>query len=440
MLDLAVVVVLDECTDIKSAAERISNSGVPFVCLSSLSPSKIIIFFEDEKELVVAMENTSPLRAIFQNIHRWSENDAYLDRLAWIECVGLHPVCWSLENFKKLGEIWGESLKVDHEYNGVNSLTCAKVLVRTRAIEKIQECVKLEWDSGSCVVWVKEVELDDGGNKALLLSSNSAHNEPIEPNEAIYSSDNAKGKGKAEMVWQSKRLVGTCKTGNNDNRELTVIVDNLEVHEDHNILDDRNVNREMQFENPQVLAGMGVTDEQRRINNPVETNTIGKISNMEVLEAVDCMVMLEDVNNLVFQQPTRELPSENTQPWGMENQMMIAMRVDSPEINSFDPISSVEIPIALLSSGNRVACEGLNMMPSNSAPSKRPRGRPKRNVHSLPEPLFVPSTPSNRDNEVVETWNTARLLGIKSSNEGAAISALRKSKRLLILEENIPTG
>ncbi|CAO2814154.1 unnamed protein product [Amaranthus hypochondriacus] len=79
-------------------------------------------------------------------------------------------------------------------------------------------------------------------------------------------------------------------------------------------------------------------------------------------------------------------------------------------------------------------------MMSNNIPQKRPRGRPKRIVHSLPEPLFVPSTPSKSNLEALEIWNTAKLLGVKSSNEGAVISALRKSKRVLVLEEKIPTG
>lgn len=40
-------------------------------------------------------------------------------------------------------------------------------------------------------------------------------------------------------------------------------------------------------------------------------------------------------------------------------------------------------------------------------------------MHSLPEPLFVPSTPSKSHLETMETWNMAKLLGVKSSNEEA---------------------
>ncbi|CAO2835012.1 unnamed protein product [Amaranthus hypochondriacus] len=129
----------------------------------------------------------------------------------------------------------------------------------------------------------------------------------------------------------------------------------------------------------------------------------------------------------------------------MEDQQQLTMRDNIFQLNDFDPISSVEFPISIQSNGNRLDNGGSNlnsiaMMTSNSVPQKRPRGRPKKIVHSLPEPLFVPSTPLKSSIEAIETWNTAKLLGIKSSNEAAVISQLRKSKRLLVLEENNPMG
>lgn len=99
-----------------------------------------------------------------------------------------------------------------------------------------------------------------------------------------------------------------------------------------------------------------------------------------------------------------------------------------PSLNDwFDPIASVE-------------CSLPTQTATKSIPQKKPRGRPKRNACSLPEPLFVPSTPSKSNLEALETWNTAKLLGVTASNEQAVVSELRKSKRLLVLEENDPTG
>ena len=67
--------------------------------------------------------------------------------------------------------------------------------------------------------------------------------------------------------------------------------------------------------------------------------------------------------------------------------------------------------------------------------SKRPRARPKNT-----KPPISCSPQSNTQNadslrEAHETWNTARILSISSNDKGAAIARIRKSKRLLLLEE-----
>lgn len=111
----------------------------------------------------------------------------------------------------------------------------------------------------------------------------------------------------------------------------------------------------------------------------------------------------------------------------------------------FDPISSVELANSILLAEKEVAADDIifgsrSVMAINSVPQKRPRGRPKRIANSFPEPLYVQSTPSERHREAMETWNTAKLLGVRSANEKAVISELRKSKRLLVLEDCNPSG
>lgn len=73
-----------------------------------------------------------------------------------IELYGLHPKCWSIESIKKIGEKWGPVLWVEQVGNGVQSLTFARLLVRTKAQNKIDTLIRLEWESGNCDVWVKE--------------------------------------------------------------------------------------------------------------------------------------------------------------------------------------------------------------------------------------------------------------------------------------------
>lgn len=92
-LKYAAVLELNALTTIEHVASLVNDTNIPFVCISYLSPSKLIMFFDDELSLRIAMEETSPLRKLFTDVRRWSEGECYRERLVWIECVGLHPKC-----------------------------------------------------------------------------------------------------------------------------------------------------------------------------------------------------------------------------------------------------------------------------------------------------------------------------------------------------------
>ena len=72
---------------------------------------------------------------------------------------------------------------------------------------------------------------------------------------------------------------------------------------------------------------------------------------------------------------------------------------------------------------------------SLSRQTKNPRGRPRKN--RTQQQCDTPIPPLSKSYlEAMDTWNTAKLLGISSSEKDAVISCLRKSKRLLIMDGN----
>ncbi|CAO2827595.1 unnamed protein product [Amaranthus hypochondriacus] len=76
--------------------------------------------------------------------------------------------------------------------------------------------------------------------------------------------------------------------------------------------------------------------------------------------------------------------------------------------------------------------------PVASGSCKRPRGRPKTKGLQQLDTQTSAQPMSRSLMEAQNTWNEAKLLGISSSDENAVIAHLRKSKRLLILEEEAP--
>lgn len=136
--------------------------------MSSLSHSKLLLFFDNETELLKALDKTSALWKIFMEVRRWSEEEDYSERVTWIECFGIHPKCWSFENINAIGEKWGQVLHIDHDKEGVNSLTFARLMVKTKTKITIKACIKMEWEGGYCDVQVREATLCECMSRKIL--------------------------------------------------------------------------------------------------------------------------------------------------------------------------------------------------------------------------------------------------------------------------------
>lgn len=155
-LKRAILVDFDEKLNPKEAATLVMEADISCVCASSFNSCSLILFYDSESDLKKAIEISSPLWEHFTNVRRWSEKDVCIDRIVVLECYGVHPQCWDSENIKKIGELWGTVLNISNEHNGLNSLTYARLVVRTNAEFSIDHCIRLGWEAGTCDIWVKE--------------------------------------------------------------------------------------------------------------------------------------------------------------------------------------------------------------------------------------------------------------------------------------------
>lgn len=78
-----------------------------------LLPSKFILLFESESNVVNALDESCELWNIFGDLRRWSEGENFSERCIWIDCFGIPPKCWSLDNIRKIGEKWGSVVCLD---------------------------------------------------------------------------------------------------------------------------------------------------------------------------------------------------------------------------------------------------------------------------------------------------------------------------------------
>ena len=176
-LKKAVIAENSEVSDHSQTVARIKACHVKVENIFSLSPTKLLIVFENENDAEYAVNMESPLWNLFDDVRTWSEGESFDDRLVWIECVGIHPLCWSKENVKLIGEKWGPVIHTENKVQGVDSITSARILLRTKAQNRIENRIKLFSNHCSCDVWVKELygNCGESENKSSNITQTHAH-------------------------------------------------------------------------------------------------------------------------------------------------------------------------------------------------------------------------------------------------------------------------
>ena len=191
----------------------------------SLSPTKVLVVFESINDAIGAVNKDSMLWNVFDDVRLWSEGESFDDRLVWVECIGIHPLCWSKQNLKLIGEKWGPVLHIENKLQGVHSITSARLLLRTRAQNRIDNRIKLIFEHSTCDVWVKELyghygEIDNcdkevltpptpvHGKVDLVEMLNKPHNttEPLCLSDPLVQELCETSKNRDDQVWVDPML------------------------------------------------------------------------------------------------------------------------------------------------------------------------------------------------------------------------------------------
>ena len=85
----------------------------------SISPTKLLIVFACKKDTSNAVIMDSPLWNVFDDVRVWSEGESFDDRLVWVECACIHPICCSKDNLRMIGEKWGPVIRIENKMQGL---------------------------------------------------------------------------------------------------------------------------------------------------------------------------------------------------------------------------------------------------------------------------------------------------------------------------------
>lgn len=386
----AVVVMTKKVMDMEEVEHLISDLHLPIVGVSSITPLQLVIFLEKEDDVHTVIAKESPLRRVFVDVRRWDGKETPVTRLAWLECKGIPPRCCSEESFRKIGDVWGRTVRVVDVFNGIHCLTSAKLLVDTNRFQRIEETIKVKWESGSKVVWVTEV-------------NHSEHKEiDYDDDEEMEEQDDNEDREDTQGGDMFVCMEG--ETAAKEVNQMAIVEDT--VHEAHL--------ESLHEVTTTQLVSMGKA--QERVND--ETDILSSDDPMEDGQGTGLLELPQG------QQVINTIPSVD-EWWAGP----VSCPARTNDVRDFDPMASVEATISQYEASQQK--DGDNH-------GRRPRGRPKRVACSLPDTLSVPSTPSLHSVEANDTWQAASRVGVGCRDTSEIHEELRRSKRIQIMEASTP--
>ncbi|CAO2834639.1 unnamed protein product [Amaranthus hypochondriacus] len=468
-------------------SELINNCNLHVTCLSSLSPYKIVLFLEDELNVKEALSEKSTLRTVFQNVRRWTDDECSNERLVWLDCHGIHPKCWSNGNFSLIGNKWGRTIRFENVRHEFNCLTSVRILVRTKIHKHIDEWVTIQWESGSCEIWVREVieyadnlgenlvfenQIEDDPNNCdvnQFLSNNeddTAVNVHNEGGDAV--NEEKSGEPAGVKPFKLQQPIDNEMNNEKTREDLGVTVENM-THGQNELHDGNG----LEIVEMGLVTNCGGDTEGTQTEMDNRKDESMDQSNLEAA-ATDMVVTqlfvngVQQIEEQILEPHCMTNDTTHGSQEGVISDSFSLQRVGlgnedegvqiDPVLNGiceplivefdanrscfeetvwFDPIANLEANVC--NSPPRRRLDGVEkntndrVLNTGEASNKKQRGRPKR----ASKTATVGHPTSSSHSEPQQAWQVVKMLGVSSNDEGEVLSQLRKSRRIHNMEHNL---
>lgn len=309
-----------------------------------------------------------------------------MERVAYLECYGINPKYWNTENIMKIGELWGNVLYMDNIAKGVNSLTYARLLVRTNAKFRVDTCINLACGTDFCDVWVIEKACGDCCSFEGQNLCASGHLDENDSGESAHIEESGEG-----LCGPIEETPKTSKELSGQQLMQGVCMDPIMLELIHKIDPCDIVDRKFLLEN----------DFEGHVKGFVEYIEYGK-EHSEHLSNEDAQLSEHTYSSSEEDTPLEALSCESlvqqTCMEGTDPLIVEKLYVSAPDLthHMFDPILSIE-----LQTPQAISQNGMGSEMRISGSTKRPRGRPKKRVKETGYELAIVPWEAN---EAKSTW------------------------------------
>ncbi|KAK8675090.1 hypothetical protein V6N13_033160 [Hibiscus sabdariffa] len=103
----------------------------------------------------------SYLKQVFTEVHPWSESFRPLERVVWLEMVGVPLHCWNQQTFRRIAELWGDFLALGENAFQMSGVEKMSILISTSQIEKVESIIDIEVGKELFPVRISEISCSE---------------------------------------------------------------------------------------------------------------------------------------------------------------------------------------------------------------------------------------------------------------------------------------
>jgi len=122
----------------------------------------LLIGLSDAKAQKLIQEEIDQGTSMFYALEKWNSKINPGTRLIWVQCWGIPLVAWSMDNTRKIVAAVGDLVEVDDDFEDMQRLDRARVLVRTPRRPTVEHVVTTTIDGDSYKIYIVEEHWHEG--------------------------------------------------------------------------------------------------------------------------------------------------------------------------------------------------------------------------------------------------------------------------------------
>ncbi|KAH7857029.1 hypothetical protein Vadar_008229 [Vaccinium darrowii] len=185
---------LKEITTPDAIQDAFSKVNFVGVKVRSMGGLFMIITFKSKRDRNKALGNND-IKGWFNSLKHWNGEGASSSRLIWLKCRGMPLNAWDLKSFRRISEIWGKFITIDHETLMEESFDVGRLLMVTECSTKIDQWINIIVKGRNYRVHVWEEECNDPFD---VKGVNQVENHQSNPHVGVDEVSQAKTQAKVD--------------------------------------------------------------------------------------------------------------------------------------------------------------------------------------------------------------------------------------------------